>query len=228
METVIIYLGFILLAMSYLTLSYRVLKKDTVKGFLCLLPLFSPFFLNTRSAQDKKLLLIALSGVLALACGASLALAKQLEQRPSATIHSSFFELSNLISNELQQAKQKILRTHSNARIHAFWQDNNLYLVRNIPKQPPQMIKIHLPVQTLKNLELNILPTDKMPGTTVQISQASSSNGQGTQKLFTEGYTLGLKVIDSDQEILKGRLFLDLPGDFGEWQGDLFIANHFP
>lgn len=228
METVIIYLGFILLAVSYLALTYHMLKKDTAKGFLCLLPLFSPFFFSTRSAQDKKLLLIALSGVLALACGTSLALAKQLEQHPSATLHSSFFELSNLISGELQQAKQKILPTYSNAKIHAFWQDNNLYLVRNISKQPPQMIKIHLPVQTLKNLELNILPTDKMPGTTVQISQASSSRGQGSQQLFTEGYTLGLKVIDSDQEILKGRLFLDLPGDFGEWQGDLVIANQFP
>ena len=228
METVIIYLGFILLAVSYLALTYHMLKKDTAKGFLCLLPLFSPFFFSTRSAQDKKLLLIALSGVLALACGTSLALAKQLEQHPSATLHSSFFELSNLISGELQQAKQKILPTYSNAKIHAFWQDNNLYLVRNISKQPPQMIKIHLPVQTLKNLELNILPTDKMPGTTVQISQASSIRGQGSQQLFTEGYTLGLKVIDSDQEILKGRLFLDLPGDFGEWQGDLVIANQFP
>ena len=228
METVIIYLGFILLAVSYLTLSYHMLQQNTIKGVLCLLPLLSPFFLSTRSALDKKLLLTTLSGVLALACGTSLALAKQLEQRPTATLHSSFFELSKVISNELQQAKQKILPTHSNAKIHAFWQDNNLYLVRNIPKQPPQMIKIHLPVQTLKNLELNILPTDKMPGTTVQISQASSSTGQGVQQLFTEGYTLGLKVIGSDHEILKGRLFLDLPGDFGEWQGELFIANQFP
>ena len=226
MEILIVYLGITLLILSYLALSYYTFKKNAVKGCLCLLPFFTPFFLSNRSQQDKKILLIALIGTLALTSGTSLSLTKLLKETPNASLSSIISTTYKNLSSELTQFKQRLIPSHSKNEIYAFWQDHYLYLVRNVTHRPPQLIKIHLPLEDINNLELNILPTDKKPGTTVHIVQASSQSDQGQQQLFSEGYTLGLKIFSVDKNTLQGHLFLDLPGDFEKWQGDLFIAKY--
>ena len=228
MNTVLLYLGATILSICYLMIATQAIRKDSLKGLWSLVPPITWLYTQENNLKNKRLVFISLFSLLLFSCGLALSFTKRLEQQQITHLtRPSMADFSELISDSLSSFKLNFLPNSSSQPIHAFWQDHSLYLVRDLPRQPPQTIRISLPVGDLDGLELNILPTDEAPSTTVHVSQAASKGRQPINQTFTEGYTLGLKLRVATDQSYQGKLYLGLPGQLGEFSGDLFIASSF-